>query len=98
MSALKPVGRIAVVGTGANGARWTAPFLATGLHVAASVGQQISQEIEGRQVTRPCRCSLTSVPCPDRRNDFACKASGFGHITGQRSSRVIPERSVDTGP
>jgi hypothetical protein len=98
MFALKPVSRLAIVGTGANGARWTAPLLPTGLQVAASVGQQISQEIEGRQVTRPFRCSFTSVPCPDRRNAFACKASGFGHITGQRSSRVTPERSVDTGP
>ncbi|MGO9930636.1 MAG: 3-hydroxyacyl-CoA dehydrogenase NAD-binding domain-containing protein [Steroidobacteraceae bacterium] len=36
MSALKPVNRIAVVGTGVIGASWTALFLAKGLHVAAA--------------------------------------------------------------
>ena len=36
MSALKPVNRIAVVGTGVIGASWAALFLAKGLHVAAS--------------------------------------------------------------
>jgi 3-hydroxyacyl-CoA dehydrogenase len=36
MSALKPVNRIAVIGTGVIGASWTALFLSKGLHVVAT--------------------------------------------------------------
>ena len=36
MPAIKPVERIAVVGTGVIGASWTALFLAKGLHVIAT--------------------------------------------------------------
>jgi NADH dehydrogenase len=95
------------------------------------VGQQIAQEIEGRQVTRPFRyvdkgsmavvgrnyavlergslrmsglltflvwAFIHILSLPQLQNRLRVQRQWFwSYLTGQRSSRLIPERSAETG-